>query len=480
MRRAAVLKVGALTAALAVSLSTPVARGDGSAPVPGLVERLDAVLASRALRRARVSALVARIQDGTSLYERSPDRGLTPASNMKILTALAALDTFGPSYRFETPVFTDAPPDRSGSVGALYLRGSGDPVLNSEDWWRLAGDLRSAGLRHVRGDLVLDDGAFDGARWHPDWGAVSSRAYHAPVGAVMANYGSFSVTVQPGPSPGDPVRVVVDPPSPYFQVANRGRTGQPRERATLVVDRVAGNGGEVVNVDGRLPAGASTRTYYRSVLDPTRYAGAVFRMQLAALGIQLDGDVRVGPVPPNVHELLRFKGRPMAEIVRLFMKFSNNAVAETLVKAMGVHAGGAGSWESGIRVLRDRLEALGVPLAGLSFVDGSGLSYRDKLSPRALVAALRIAHSSFAVGPEFTVALPIASRDGTLEKRAAASKDAVRAKTGLLNRVTALSGYAQLPDGEVVAFSILANGYRVSDDAAMAALDRFAAALVTK
>jgi D-alanyl-D-alanine carboxypeptidase/D-alanyl-D-alanine-endopeptidase (penicillin-binding protein 4) len=480
MRRVAVRTGRVLAAGLAIWLWAPVARGDDSSGPARLVERLDAVLSSRALRRARVSALVARVEDGVSLYERSPDRGLTPASNMKILTALGALDTFGSSYRFETPIFTDAPPDLSGSVGSLYLRGSGDPVLNSEDWWRLAGDLRSAGLRRVRGDLVLDDGAFDAARWHPDWGAVSSRAYHAPVGAVMANYGAFAVTVHPGPSPGAPVRVEIDPPIPYFQLANRARTGQPGERDTLAVDRVAGNGGEIVKVDGRLRADASPRTYYRSVLDPTRYAGAIFRMQLAALGIQLDGSVRVGPVPPEVHEFLRFKGRPMAEIVRLFMKFSNNAVAESLVKAMGAHSGSVGSWETGIRALRERLEALGVPLANLSFVDGSGLSYRDKLSPRALVAALRIARSSFSVGPEFVAALPIAARDGTLEKRAEGARDAVRAKTGLLNRVTSLSGYARLPDGEVVAFSILANGYRVSDDAAMAALDRFAVTLVTR
>jgi D-alanyl-D-alanine carboxypeptidase/D-alanyl-D-alanine-endopeptidase (penicillin-binding protein 4) len=464
---------------LAISIWTPPALGDAPKAHDSLTARLDAVLSSRALRRARVSVLVVRIQDGTSLYEHSPDRGLTPASNMKILTALAALDLFGPSYRFETPVSADAAPDRAGSVETLYLRGSGDPALTSEDWWRLAGDLRSTGVREVRGDLVLDDGAFDAARWHPDWGPVSSRAYHAPVSAVMANYGAFSVTVQAGSRPGEAVRVEVDPPISYLRVANRARTGQPRERRTLLVDRVVGNGGEVVNVDGILPANTSPRTYYRSVLDPTRYAGAVLRMQLEALGIRVGGNVRVGPVPSDAHELLRFKGRPMAEIVRLFVKFSNNAIAEALVKAMGAREGEVGSWEGGIRVLRERLEALGVPLRGLSFVDGSGLSYRDKLSPRALVEALRIARASFSLGPEFTAALPIASRDGTLEKRAEGARDAVRAKTGLLNRVTALSGYARLADGEVVAFSILANGYRVSDDAAMAALDQFAAALIS-
>ena len=131
----------------------------------------------------------------------------------------------------------------------------------------------------------LDDGAFDGDRWHPDWGAVSSRAYHAPVGGLTANYGSFAVTVRPGAAAGDPVGVEIDPPVPYLVVANRATTGHVRQRSRLVVDRKPGARGEIVSVDGSIPAGGRTRTFYRSVVDPTRYAGAVLRMQLEAVGV---------------------------------------------------------------------------------------------------------------------------------------------------------------------------------------------------
>jgi D-alanyl-D-alanine carboxypeptidase/D-alanyl-D-alanine-endopeptidase (penicillin-binding protein 4) len=443
-----------------------------------LSSRLDEALSVRGLRRARVSALVVRARDGAVLFERSPDRPLTPASNMKILTAMAALSTFGPTHRFETSVLADRQPDAKGAVETLYVRGGGDPVVNSEDWWRLAADLHSRGLRHVRGNLVLDDGAFDGSRWHPDWGAVSSRAYHAPVGGLTANYGAFSVTVRPGPRAGAPVSVEIDPPVPYLRLANRARTGPAGGRSTLVVDRVQAGESELVNVDGAAPADAEPRTYYRSVVDPTRYAGAVLRMQLGALGIQLDGDVVVASVPEDAVSVLAFRGRHLGEIVRLFVKYSNNAVAESLVKAMGAHATGAqGSWENGIPAARSALESLGIDLEGLRIVDGSGLSYRDKLTPRALVDALRIARGSFRIGPELTAALPIANGDGTLEKRVKGAPGRVRAKTGLLNRVTSLSGFAELPNGEVAIFSVLTNGYRGSDGDAMKALDRFVAVL---
>lgn len=443
-----------------------------------LAARLERVLGSRALRGARVSALVVRVDDGATLYEKEPDRALTPASNMKVLTGMAALSAFGPAYRFETPISADRAPDAEGRVGTLYVRGSGDPALNSEDWWRVAVELRSAGLAEVTGDLVLDDRAFDGARWHPGWGPVSSRAYHAPVGAIMANYGAFAVTVRAGTAPGDPARVEVAPPVDYLQVANRALTGARDERSTLVVGRAGRGGGLVVNVDGTVPLGSEPKTYYRSVLDPARYAGSILRLHLEALGISVKGATRTAPVPDDAFELLRFEGRPMAEIVRLFMKFSNNAVAEALVKAMGAQDGSVGSWDTGLRALKRHLGEKGVPLKGASIVDGSGLSYQNMLTPRTLVAALRAARSSFEIGPEFAAALPIAARDGTLEKRAAGADRDVRAKTGLLNRITALSGFARLPDGVVVAFSVLANGYRVSDDAAMGALDAFAEALV--
>ena len=106
------------------------------------------------------------------------------------------------------------------------------------------------------------------------------------------------------------------------------------------------------------------------------------------------------------------------------------------------------------------------------------MSYDNRVSPRTLVRALRFAGSSFEFGPELVSALPIAAADGTLEERAKAATGEVRAKTGLLNGVTSLSGFARLGNGERAVFSLLVNGYSVPDDVAMDAVDRFAAELV--
>jgi serine-type D-Ala-D-Ala carboxypeptidase/endopeptidase (penicillin-binding protein 4) len=111
-------------------------------------------------------------------------------------------------------------------------------------------------------------------------------------------------------------------------------------------------------------------------------------------------------------------------------------------------------------------------------LDGSGLSHENRATPRLLVAALRAARASFEFGAEYEAALPIAGTDGTLEERAEAVRARVRAKTGLLTRVTGLSGYARMADGQRVVFSILVNGYRGGAHSAMSAVDGFVAALV--
>lgn len=444
-----------------------------AAPADELTTRLNGALDHPGLRGAKLGALVVRADDGRVVFERGADQPLVPASNLKILTALAALATFGPAHRFTTRIEADLPLDTDGAVDTLAVRGGGDPALTSEDWWRLAADLRRLGLRRVRGDLILDDTYFDQERWHPGWQGVSARAFHAPVGALTANYGAFAIEIQPGRA-GAP-RLAIDPPLSLFELVDQTKAGG----GALDVERQNARGHERIVVSGAPPVDGDAVTLYRSVADPVRYVAALFRLQLAAQGIAVDGQDRVAPVPPGFHELLAFEGKPLADVLRLLMKYSNNNIAEMLLKNLGAARNGPpGTWQNGVAAARQQLVALGVSPNGFQTVDGSGLSPANRVTPRTLVDALRIARGSFAFGPEFLSALPIAARDGTLDKRAAGAADVIRAKTGLLNGATALSGYARAPDGSVLVFSIIVNDYTRGDADAMAGIDAFATALV--
>jgi D-alanyl-D-alanine carboxypeptidase/D-alanyl-D-alanine-endopeptidase (penicillin-binding protein 4) len=338
------------------------------------------------------------------------------------------------------------------------------------------------GLREIAGDLIVDDSVFDQEYWHPSWGRVSARAYHAPVAGLTANYGAFFVAVHPGARQGDPVRVDIDPPVSYLKLSNLAATGAPKVRRTLVVDRGRLEaGGELVKVRGTVRAGGESNVFPRSVLEAALYAGAVLKMQLEANGIRVTGKVRRGSSDAHKALLLGYQGRPLSEIVRLFMKYSNNFIAESLVKSLGARATNEpGSWPSGLVEMKRRLVAAGVKGEESVFADGSGLSPANRVTPRTLVGALRIAHRSFDFGPELMAALPIGAGDGTLERRAASAAARVRAKTGLLSdqRVTALSGFVHLKSGELGVFSILVNGYKGGTQAAINAVDRFVAAAV--
>jgi D-alanyl-D-alanine carboxypeptidase/D-alanyl-D-alanine-endopeptidase (penicillin-binding protein 4) len=452
-------------------------------PAPkGLQAHLDRSLAVPALHGARISALVVDRETGRELFARSPDRALVPASNLKVLTGVAALAAHGPAHRFTTEVLASEEPDGSGAVGTLFIRAGGDPTLTSEQWWRLAADLRIRGLRKVRGDLVMDDTLFDAERWHPSWGGITSRAYHAPIGALAANYGAFFVSVEAASDPGGRVRISVDPPIRYLRVVNQAHTGGIGSPESIEVERQPEGDFEKVVVSGSIPAGSEPVELWRSVASPARYAGAVLRMQLEANGIAVQGRVRLAKVPEAAFSFHRFDGKCLAEVTRLLLKHSNNFIAESLVKSAGVRAaaeGRPGSWETGIPAQVGQLESLGLDTTGLRLVDGSGLSYQNRVPARLLVSALRLAAASFAIGPEFASALPIAAMDGTLERRADASVGRVRAKTGLLTQVTGLSGFAKNAGGRELVFSVLVNGYRGSDWEAKHALDGFIAALVS-
>ena len=451
-------------------------------PKTPLALSLEAALAVPALSGARVGAFVVRAADGATVWAHRADASLIPASNMKILTSLAVLELLGPTHRFETTVLADQRPDSEGRVGELIIRGGGDPALTSEDWWRLAADLRRSGLRKVEGNILVDDSLFEDALWHPSWGTPSSRAYHAPVGALSANYGAFFVAVTPGQEVGQPGEVRLDPPVEYLKAINRSRTVSEESGDSLRVGHgLASADQEEVIVSGALRDGRGPALFARSVRDPALYAGSLLKMQLEGLGLEVGGQVRRGESDRGGVELLVFKGRALSEAVALILKYSNNAMAETLVKTVGLNAnGGQGSWESGLPVLRERLLESGVIGEEAVLADGSGLSPENRVSARMLVKALQRARSSFRVGPEMLAALPWAASEGTLANRLDSGRDRIRAKTGLLtdSRVIALSGLIESESSEERIFSILVNGYNGPTAAAVEAVDAWVSLLV--
>ena len=465
--------LGAIFASFGLVMQTPAEEGAGADA------GLRAFLRDPAIRGARVGVVVADLATGESLVEHQPARALVPASNQKILITAAVLARWGPTHRFETPLLLGAAPDAEGVVdGALWIVGRGDPTLTSESMWKLAEEIRLRGIREIRGGIGVDVSYLDSIAIHPDWEPASSRAYHAPTGAFAVNYSAFRIEIAPGSKVGRPALLRVAPDVGYFRTRSDAVTVPRARRLQLEIERLADGSGERVHVSGAFPLAGDPDTFWRAVSMPTRYAASVLRAQLEAHGVRVAGSVRVGPPPPGARELLRFEGAPLGETIRRLNKWSNNFIAEQLIKVLGAERFGApGTWDKGARALEAYLAESGIARRGGVIADASGLSARNRIAPTTLVEVLRSAALRFDSGPEFLASFPLGGLDGTLEDRMVERPVAVRGKTGHLRRVSTLTGV--LPAGERrLAFAILVNGARGGRLDVDNAIDRFVSSLV--
>jgi D-alanyl-D-alanine carboxypeptidase/D-alanyl-D-alanine-endopeptidase (penicillin-binding protein 4) len=210
----------------------------------------------------------------------------------------------------------------------------------------------------------------------------------------------------------------------------------------------------------------------RTVDNPARAAGIAFRKALGAAGVRVVRGVRSGTTPAHATPLKSVRSAPLSRLVRSMNKRSDNFYAEMLLKHLGAKFRRAGTTHRGSLVVRGVLRRRGVPLSGVRIVDGSGLSVRDRLTARAVVAMLISGWSDPTLKRPWTRSLPIAGHDGTLEDRMRREPAyrTVRAKTGTTRTASSLSGYA----GTRYVFSILQNGHPIPWWYARRAQDRFA------
>jgi D-alanyl-D-alanine carboxypeptidase/D-alanyl-D-alanine-endopeptidase (penicillin-binding protein 4) len=163
------------------------------------------------------------------------------------------------------------------------------------------------------------------------------------------------------------------------------------------------------------------------------------------------------------------------------MKMSQNLYAETLLRAVGAHDVGLGSFETGRAALQRTLAAWGISPSDLMIADGSGLSRYNLLTAEALVTILARVAADERLRDRFAAALPVAGRDGTLSERMrhTPADGNLRAKTGSMSGVRSLAGYVTDADGERLAFAIIANNYDASSDTISRALDGIAVQLAS-
>lgn len=449
-------------------------------PAATLAARVAAVLDEPALADAHWGALVVDLQTGDTLFARNADRRFIPASNAKLFTTAAALALLGPDYRYETALYLDGEV-RGGTLhGDLVVRGAGDPTLGSPrfgdeplaafDAW--ADRLATLGVTRVTGAIVGDDDVFDDEPYGLGWAWDDlTYGYGAEVSGLTFYEGTVALQVQGSAQPGRRASLTWDPLlTPYVTFDNRTATRAPATDVREGYRRELSGNRFVVTTE--VPAGG-TDTEALAVHNPTRYAADLFRLVLLRRGIAVEGpaedvDSRAErPDYPALRRVATARSPSLAEIVQETNRRSNNLYAEHLLRTLAGAYDGAeappGSAAAGVLALRPLLDAARITPAWVQLVDGSGLSFMDRVTPRALVHLLAHLHRhpDASVRAAFYDALPVGGESGTLAERyeAGEARGNVRAKTGYVNGVRALSGYVTSASGHALAFSLLANHY---------------------
>jgi D-alanyl-D-alanine carboxypeptidase/D-alanyl-D-alanine-endopeptidase (penicillin-binding protein 4) len=428
---------------------------------------IDAVLAQPFLVGVQASVSVVDLADDKVLYRRNEEMALNPASNVKVVTTAAALSVLGPEHRWATRLYHRRDALQAGVIeGDLWLRGGGDPQLVTEDLYLLAGDLRARGVRRITGGIVVDASRFDRDELPPGYDQKDELAsYRAPSGASSVNFNTFVVRVQPAATVGAPPHAVIEPPVPGIVLASSATTGEGAHDRIRVAIEIDDKGRTKVTLTGAIGVKAGPSGYRYPVADPSRYAGEVLAVVLKQRGIRLGrAKIKTGRIPEDAALIASHHSPPLSVMVRAVNKFSNNFMAEQILKSMAPE-GAPATFTAALERVRGFLEDSNVPTQGLVLGNGSGLYDTNRISAATLTRLLALVHRDFRVAGDFSASLAVMGVDGTTRSRLREStmRRFIRAKTGTLDGVSSLSGYVGAIGRDPIAFAILFNGLRPGD-----------------
>lgn len=410
------------------------------APERNLPQPIAQALAMHRVPATGLSIYVHPIGAQDPVLAVAPDEPRNPASTIKLLTTLAALEVLGPAYRWRTEAYALGRVRNGRLAGDLYLKGYGDPFLVMEHFWKFMREIKAQGLTSVAGDLMLDQShfaledtdpaAFDGA---------PTRAYNALPRALMVNFQAVHLRLTPAAGG---VRISADPPLPIVNRMTLVRT--PCHGGAhgwhMRVDR-RGDRSRLI-FGGRYAQSCGEYEFFRVLLAPAAHIHAMFRALWSELGGRLDGGVREGVVPADAQLVHTAYSPPLADIVRSINKYSNNLMTRQLLLTLGAEwAGAPGTTSKGIAAVQEWLRVNDLKFPELVLDNGSGLSRDERISARHLGELLLKAYAGPYM-PEFMSALPVSAVDGTLQQRYAGDlAGRLHLKTGSLDGVRAIAGY---------------------------------------
>lgn len=436
----------------------------------GLPKSVLETLSQQKLNANDLGLWIQAVDSNKPLITHLPDDLFNPASVMKLVTSVAALDMLGTNFQWTTRVYADALPVNGVIHGNVYIKGAGDPWFRSEDLWDLMRQLNNLGVREITGKLILDNSYFDPGPADPsDFDNHPERVYNALPQALLLDNRATSVLITPPDRTGGGAVVRAWPPNPNVQVQNSiklvsgactGRTNQPS-----IIVQGSDTKNPTLDVSGTYSAACTPDQYYFVAGNPNDAFYYAFKHMLAQQGGKIDGLWSEGVTPSSAIFLAQHNSENLTQYLYLQNKWSNNLMARQIFLTIGAEIKGEPGTPLKAKAAIDQwLKRIGFKWPGFDIENGSGLSRKARISPRQMGQLLRYAWDS-PIMPELMSSLPIAGVDGTMRKRLRGepARGMIHLKTGTLKDVRAGAGYMITESGRRYVIVIMQNEANVQN-----------------
>lgn len=415
---------------------------------------ITSALKSAGIAESQIALWSAPAAGGPPSLQHNATEAFNPASVMKLVTSSAALELLGPSFTWRTEAYLQGEVRDGALWGDLVLRGGGDPALTWDRFGIFLRELRSRGLREIRGDLIIDRSLFAATDPAP-FDDEPLRAYNATPDAFLLNFKTISVRLNPA-APALPIRATLLTPFTPFSIDNRlVATSAPCGdwRRNMQLEYMPQAIGMRLKLSGTMPASCGEKQLNLAMQDGLQMTAGVFRALWTELGGTLEGKVRDGIAPTGVAPFAVWQSPSLAEVLRDMNKFSNNVMARHLFLTLGIPPGNelpvAVTPAMAERKIREWLAMRQLLMPALTLENGSGLSRKERISASGLGQLLQSMWQSPRM-PDLVATLPIAGEDGTAKRRFGGQAVSGRAylKTGSLNDVMSTAGFVQDAAGQ--------------------------------
>ena len=461
------------------------------------VQKIEKAIKKFSIPKKYLSAYIQGIKNPSlPPFKLNAHQERTPASLTKLFTAATALHFYPPNHRFITYLSSKGQWDRKSQTlhGDIFLVGKGDPSFTSELMWNLVNQFYRLSIRKITGNIIVDNTYFSESiqkktkiesekrAGQPD----RDRAYNALSSALSFNWNTVNIFIRPNERVYQKAYVHLDPVNRYIFPKGHIKTAPPSHRKKIRVQRVdvspsqRSNKTDSILVHGTIPKNHPEVVFYKNITQPSLWAGYNLKEFLDQRGILVHGKVLKGKEPKQSIPLSTVKGKTITQIVTDMNKFSNNFIAEMLLKNIVIEQEKNLKKAKNLKKQKHSISKTypnttsnlptpnitapiesflyknGINNKKIHLFDSSGLSKKNKLSAFTVYKLLSFLYHQSPLRYEFISSLPIAGVDGTLSSRFKSDHykayqhtqeqhqlPLIRAKTGSLTGVTGLAGYAQ-------------------------------------